>query len=190
MNEIKKSLQYRIWEVFLPEPLEAVGFQGVPGRKKTLRFCTAGLLILVHSYFVKSHPWLIWLVIIYHRLKTIETCIPSNRLILPALVIAVILMMALWLVKEVKQLQSLAGITVFILYLYVSSKHPDKVRDWSLITGRAGYKMGKSRVQNLLCTPLPPQDMVKPFAPPPFGEWKLFVPPPPPSIWLKLQATA
>ena len=27
------------------------------------------------------------------------------------------------------------------------------VRDWSLITGRGGYKMGKSRVRNLSCPP-------------------------------------
>ena len=58
------------------------------------------------------------------------------------------------------------------------------LRDWSLITGRGGYKMGKSRVRNLLC---PPSRQGKTFPPPPFKEWKLFVPP---SIWLKLQATA
>ena len=43
-----------------------------------------------------------------------------------------------------------------------------QIRDWSLITGRrGGYKMGKSRVQNLLRPLLPPpQDRVKPFSPP------------------------
>ena len=40
------------------------------------------------------------------------------------------------------------------------------LRDWSLITGRGGYKMGKSRVRNLLRPPPPPQDRVKLFAPP------------------------
>ena len=50
------------------------------------------------------------------------------------------------------------------------------VRDWSLITRRGGYKMGKSEVWNFL---RPPQDRVKLFAPPTFIEWKLFAPPPP-----------
>ena len=63
-----------------------------------------------------------------------------------------------------------------------------KIRDWSLITGRGGdYKMGKSRVRNFLRPP--PQDKVKLFAPPPpiSKECKHFDPP---TIWLKLQATA
>ena len=79
-----------------------------------------------------------------------------------------------------------------------------KVRDWSLITGRGGYEMGKSRVRNFL-TP-PPSRHGKTFCAPPFKEWKLFAPPPynmaktssysvktihkmfvppPPSAWLK-----
>ena len=41
------------------------------------------------------------------------------------------------------------------------------LRDWSLITGRGGYKMGKSGVQNLLCAPPPPQDKVKLSTTPP-----------------------
>ena len=49
-------------------------------------------------------------------------------------------------------------------------------RDWSLITGRGGYKMRKSRVRVKLFAP-----------PPPFKGWQLFAPPPP-SLWLKLQA--
>ena len=39
------------------------------------------------------------------------------------------------------------------------------LRDWSLIMGREGYKMGKLWVQNFL---RPPQDRVIFFAPPPF----------------------
>ena len=38
------------------------------------------------------------------------------------------------------------------------------IRDWSLIRGRGGYKMGKSRVRNFLRPP--PQDRIKLFAPP------------------------
>ena len=49
-------------------------------------------------------------------------------------------------------------------------------RDWSLITGRGGYKTGKLRVQNLLHPS--PQDRVKLFAPPPCKLWKPFMPPP------------
>ena len=50
-------------------------------------------------------------------------------------------------------------------------------RDWSLITGRGGgYKMGKSRAQNVLRPP-PPQDRVKLFCAPHFIEWKPFAPP-------------
>ena len=50
------------------------------------------------------------------------------------------------------------------------------MRDWSLITGRGGYKMGKSMARNFL--PPPPSSKGKTFhAPPPtFKEWKLFVP--------------
>ena len=78
------------------------------------------------------------------------------------------------------------------------------IRDWSLITGRGGYKMGKLRVQNFLRPP--PSRQGKTFRAPPFKEWKLFTPPPynmaktssyhvkttpklfvpPPSAWLKL----
>ena len=36
-------------------------------------------------------------------------------------------------------------------------------RDWSLITGRGRYKMGKLWVRNLLC---PPQNRLKLFVPP------------------------
>ena len=82
------------------------------------------------------------------------------------------------------------------------------VRNWSLITGRGAYKMGKLWVRNFL---RPPQDRVKTIAPPPpCGNFlrpppppplnmakvpsyhinttpKLVVPPPPPtSAWLKL----
>ena len=50
--------------------------------------------------------------------------------------------------------------------------------------------MGKSWVRSFLRPP-PPQDRVKPFFAPPFTGWKHFAPlPPPPSVWLKLQAPA
>ena len=80
-----------------------------------------------------------------------------------------------------------------------------QLRDWSLITGRGGYKMGKSRVRNFLRPP--PSRQGKIFRAPPFKEWKLFAPPlqygynfklpcknypktccAPPSAWLKLFA--
>ena len=60
------------------------------------------------------------------------------------------------------------------------------IRDWSLITGRGGYKMGKSWVRNFL-HPAPPKDRVKPFASPLFKSGNFSRPPP--AIWLKLQAT-
>ena len=67
-----------------------------------------------------------------------------------------------------------------------------ELRDRSLITGRwRGYKMGKSRVQNLLHPPTP-------FCKFPFKGCKLVMPPPPLlkggnilpplSVWLNLQA--
>ena len=59
------------------------------------------------------------------------------------------------------------------------------VRDWSLIMGGGGLQNGKITGPKLFA---PPHDKVKLFAPSPFKEWKLVVPPP--SIWLKLQATA
>ena len=52
------------------------------------------------------------------------------------------------------------------------------VRDWSLITGREGYKMGKSQVQNLLRPPHPPQDRVKLFVPPLLKSGNFLCPPP------------
>ena len=56
------------------------------------------------------------------------------------------------------------------------------ISDWSLITGRGGYKMGDSRVRNFLPPPPPPSRQGKTFRappppPPPFKEWKLFVTP-------------
>ena len=48
------------------------------------------------------------------------------------------------------------------------------VRDWSLITGKGGYKMGNSRVRNFFAPP-PPQDSNTFRAPPPFKVWKLFI---------------
>ena len=52
------------------------------------------------------------------------------------------------------------------------------IRDWSLITGRGGYKIRKSLFQNLVLTPLP-QNLI---SPPPFvlkGGNSLRHPPPP-----------
>ena len=55
------------------------------------------------------------------------------------------------------------------------------VRDWSLITGRVRTKW-ENRQSETFCPP-PPQDRVKPCGPPPpFKEWKLFAPPPPPPV--------
>ena len=59
------------------------------------------------------------------------------------------------------------------------------LRDWSLITGRGGLQNGKIAGPKLFA---PPPRQGKTFRTPPFKEWKLFVPPPP-TIWLKLQAT-
>ena len=53
------------------------------------------------------------------------------------------------------------------------------VRDWSLITGRGGYKMRKLRVQNCISLPPPPHGQGKTFCVPPFKERKLVVTPPP-----------
>ena len=44
--------------------------------------------------------------------------------------------------------------------------------------GGGSYKMGKSQFRNFVRSPLPPEDRVKLFAPPPlFGGWKLFATP-------------
>ena len=58
------------------------------------------------------------------------------------------------------------------------------LRDWSLITRRGGYKMGKSRVRNLLRPPTSRQSKTF-FAPPPLLKSGNILRPPP-SIWLKL----
>ena len=52
-------------------------------------------------------------------------------------------------------------------------------RDWLLITGRGGYKMGKSQVRNFFAPPIPPQERVKRFAPPPLLKSGNFLRPPP-----------
>ena len=72
----------------------------------------------------------------------------------------------------------------------VSNLKPITIRGWSLITVRGGNKMGKLRIQNFLCPPPPSllQDGVTLFTPPILTDGK-FLHPPPPSIWLKLQAT-
>ena len=81
------------------------------------------------------------------------------------------------------------------------------VRDWSLITGRRGYKMGKLRAQNFLRPPLrqgktfrapllksgnflrPPFNMAKTSSYHVETTPKRFVTPPPPSAWLKVFPT-
>jgi pyrimidine nucleoside transport protein len=45
----------------------------------------------------------------------------------PALIIATILYLGLEVVREVRQLQSLTGIVVFIVIMYLTSKYPDKI---------------------------------------------------------------
>ena len=52
-------------------------------------------------------------------------------------------------------------------------------RDWSLITGGGGGGGGATKWENrgseTFCAP--PQDRVNLLSPPPYTEWKLFVPP-------------
>ena len=80
-------------------------------------------------------------------------------------------------------------VTLRVTLMYTGCESLLPVRDWPLISGRGGYKMRKSRVRNFLRPPPPTSRQGKTFrAPPPFKEWKLFVPPPP-TIWLMLQAT-
>ena len=50
------------------------------------------------------------------------------------------------------------------------NRHIRSVRDWSLITGRGSYKMGK-----ICCAP-PPSRQGKTFCAPIFKEWKRFAP--------------
>ena len=64
--------------------------------------------------------------------------------------------------------------------------HGNRLRDWSLITGRGGLQNGKIAGPKLFAPPPSRQGIT--FHAPPFKGWKLFVPPP--TIWLKLQATA
>ena len=54
--------------------------------------------------------------------------------------------------------------------------------------GEGGYKMGKSSEAFCNSPPPPHSRQGKTFCAPPFKHWQLFAPPP--SIWLKLQATA
>ena len=69
----------------------------------------------------------------------------------------------------------------------IVAAYPALLRDWSLFTGRGGYKMGESWVRNFL---RPPSRQDKTFRapPPPLKSGKFSGPPP--TIWLKLQATA
>ena len=60
------------------------------------------------------------------------------------------------------------------------------VRDWSLITGRGGLQNGKIAGPKLFAPPL--QDRVKLFAPPLLKSGNFSRPPP--TMWLKLKATA
>ena len=65
------------------------------------------------------------------------------------------------------------------------------LRDWSLITGRGGGATKREIAGPKLFSPPPIQDRVKLFAPPtPLLKSGNFLRPPPPSIWLKIQATA
>ncbi len=49
------------------------------------------------------------------------------RIVLPGIIIGVICYMALEAIEEIQQLQALSGQVVFILGLYVTSKHPSNV---------------------------------------------------------------
>ena len=59
------------------------------------------------------------------------------------------------------------------------------LRDWSLITAKGGYKLGKSGVRKLVVPP--PSRQGKTFCVPLLKSGNILRPP---SIWLKLQATA
>ena len=64
-----------------------------------------------------------------------------------------------------------------LLYILQIKAAVTNIRDWSLITGRGGYQMGRSRVQNFLH---PPPFKAKTLsAPPPFLGVNLHMPPPP-----------
>ena len=49
------------------------------------------------------------------------------RFVYPGLVIALVMYLAFGVVQELKQLQSLSGVVVFISITYFTSKHPDRV---------------------------------------------------------------
>ena len=62
------------------------------------------------------------------------------------------------------------------------------LRDWSLITGRGATKWENCRSETCAPRLKTGYNFSQPPPLPPFKDWKLF-PLPPPSIWLKLQAT-
>ena len=73
--------------------------------------------------------------------------------------------------------------------IYIVKMSTFTIRDWSLITGRGATKW-ENRGSKTCCALLPLKT-VKLFAPPaPFYRVDMMFCAPPPSIWLKLQATA
>lgn len=56
------------------------------------------------------------------------TLVAVRRILIPAGLIGIICYVAFDVVQELQQLQSISGNVIFIIGLYVTSKHPSRVR--------------------------------------------------------------
>jgi hypothetical protein len=51
----------------------------------------------------------------------------SRRFVLPAILIAFVVYMSLYVIREARQLQALSGMIFFFVLEYITSMHPDRV---------------------------------------------------------------
>ena len=55
------------------------------------------------------------------------------RFFYPLCLIGVALYLVLYVIIDIRQLQSISGIVIFVSVTYITSKYPDRVRDHSLV---------------------------------------------------------